>query len=172
MTSEHYQLIGVIAALFAILGGVYAFFKWGIDIIQGWLAPSDEVTYKIPKKTVVVLPKAGSSSTWWHMGSSSGKPAMQIVGDFTVTNLTKFNILLCVAKMKNPKILGSVLVKDFNSNYHGSYMIPGGGTTDMSFNFWIMPPLRKENESFVADVAILDQFGNEHWIKKIKFKYS
>ncbi len=97
---------------------------------------------------------------------------MQVAGRFMVTNITKYNIILTVAEMKRPKILGFIMVKDTRSQYHGSYMIPGGATTDLSFSFWIIPPFKKENESFHADVAIWDQFANKHWIKDINFRYS
>jgi len=173
------ELFNILAAVVSIAGGIYAFIKWGIDIIKWFMnrikhffQPHDDITYKIPKKSIVILPTPYSNDIWWHMGSSSGKPGMQIVGRFKVTNITKYNILLVAAKMKKPRILGHVDVKDSKSNYHGSNMIPDGATTDMGFSFWIMPPVKKEKENFKADVAIIDQFGNEHWIKDIEFHYS
>jgi len=169
---EYKELIYFLAAIIAIIAGIYAFFKWGLDLIRKIFQPKEEITYKIPKKSIVVLPNPSRNEIWWHMGSSSDKPAAQITGRFKVTNLTKYNILLVAAKMKKPKILGHVMVKDSKSNYYGTYMIPGGGTSVMSFDFWIMPPVKKENETFKADVAIIDRFGNEHWIKDIEFPYS
>ncbi len=106
------------------------------------------------------------------MGSEGGKPAMQVVGRFHVTNITKYKVILAAVKMKKPRHLGSVTVKDSESNYHGRYQIPPGGFTDMSFDFWINPPFKKEGESFTADIAVLDQFGNEHWIKNVHFIYT
>ena len=126
----------------------------------------------IPKKTVIVPPNPNPHSTWWHMGSSAGSPAMQVVGRFKVTNITKYNIFLCTAKMRKPKLFGHVSVKDSKSQYHGFYEIPPTGITDLSFDFWIIPPFKKEGEAFTADVAIIDQFGNEHWIKGIDFIYT
>lgn len=168
--------IQVIAGLFAIIGGIYAFFKWGLGLVKRVLprkrTTKDEITYKIPKESIKITPSRDLRGPWWHMGSSSGNPAMQVDGHFTVTNITKYNIRLTAAKMKKPEILGHVHVEDFESDYYGDYPIPPGGTTDMSFHFWIVPPFKKKGESFFADVAILDQFGNEHWIRKIEFKYS
>lgn len=57
-------------------------------------------------------------------------------------------------------------------HYYGSYMIPEGRVSYLRFDFWIMPPVRNKGETFKADVAIMDQFGNEHWIKNIEFQYS
>ncbi len=159
--------ISIIKTVLELLGIIWRFTK---KIFGGKVKP--EYQMDIPKKTIIVAPNPHPRSTWWHMGSSSGKPAMQITGDFKVTNITKYNILLCAAKMKKPKVLGSVIVKDSKSNYHGSYPIPATSVAKLSFHFWITPPFKEKGDPFTADVAILDQFGNEHWIKRIQFIYT
>jgi hypothetical protein len=166
------DIIYVSASLAALIGAIYAFFRWGLLLIRKLFTPLEQITYKIPKKTIIIIPLPREKSSWWHMGSSSGKPAMQVVGHFKVTNITKYNILLTAAKMRKPKLLGHILVKDTESQYHGSYPIPGGATTDMTIDFWIMPPVREKGATFITDIAILDQFANEHWIKKVEFEYS
>lgn len=172
MLMEYKEIIYVLASLAALIGAIYAFFKWGISLIKKLFTPREQITYKVPKKTIIILPLPGPKNTWWHMGSSSGKPTMQVVGRFRVTNITKYNILLTAVKMKKPKLLGHVSVKDTKSDYYGSYMIPGGTTTDIHVDFWIMPPFKEEGERFFSDIAILDQFANEHWMKKVEFQYS
>jgi hypothetical protein len=130
------------------------------------------VQAEIPKKTIIVPPNPSRLATWWHMGSSAGKPAMQVVGrSFKVTNITKYSIFLCAAKMKKPRLLGHVSVKESKGQYHGFYEIPPTGISDLSFDFWVIPPFKNQGESFKADVAIIDQFGNEHWVKGIEFVY-
>ena len=170
--ANYTEIVNLLAGAVVIIGAVYAFYRWGIDLLKKLFTPREQITFKIPKKTIVIIPTANPKNTWWHMGSSSGKPAMQIAGSFKVTNITKYNILLTAAEMKKARILGHVSVKDTKSQYHGSYMIPGGATTDLSFHFWIMPPFKDKDESFKADIAILDQFANKHWIRNIEFHYS
>ena len=170
--ANYSEIINFLAGAVAVVGAVYAFYRWGIDFLKKLFTPREQITYKIPKKTIIIVPTANPMSTRWHMGSSSGKPAMQIGGRFKVTNITKYNILLTVAEMKKPRMLGHVSVKDTESQYHGSYMIPGGATTDLSFDFWIMPPFKNKDEPFKADIAIWDQFANKHWIRNIEFNYS
>lgn len=97
---------------------------------------------------------------------------MQIHGDLQVTNICKYDILLSSAKMRKPKALGHVNVSASPSQPYGNYMIPGGAVADLIFHFSIMPPVKKKGEFFKADVAIIDQFGNEHWVNGIKFEYS
>ncbi len=106
------------------------------------------------------------------MGSSGDQPAMQIVGDVTVTNICKHDIYVTAAKLKKPKAWRHGDVNDLDSQYSGGYMIPNGGMTDLRFHFWVMPPVREKGQSFKAHVAIIDLFGNEHWIKGIEFPYS
>ena len=165
-------IIGIVVGIVTILGFVTGFFSKVWNWIKNKVKKESPVL-DIPKKTITIVPKPHANATWWHMGSTKGEPAMQIVGEYTVTNITKYNILLTVAKMKKPKkSLGPVMVKDVNSQYHGNYPIPPGATTNMNFDFWIFPPFKAKGESFTADIKILDQFGNEHLIKKVAFKYT
>lgn len=163
-------IIGIAAGALTIFAYFKGFFGWLLRNIKNLFKPSGS-TYDIPKKTLVLLPKASPNMTWWHMGSSGGKPAMQVVGKLTVTNITKYNILLTLVKMKKPRILGHVMCRKVDANIYGSYMIPGGATTDLSYDFWIIPPFKEKGESFNADIAVLDQFGNQHWVKSVKFPY-
>jgi hypothetical protein len=96
---------------------------------------------------------------------------MQISADFKVTNITKYAVILVAAKRRWPERLGMVLIKDLNSQYHGEYQIPPGETTEVSLHFWVVPPVREEGEDYTAEIAILDQFGNQHWAKNNLFRY-
>jgi len=159
--------IPLIKSIFDLLGAFWQFIKKLFGHRE-----RNNVQIEIPKKTIIVVPNPNPRNTWWHMGSSAGKPAMQVVGRFKITNITKYSIFLCAAKMRKPRLLGHVSVKDSNSQYHGFYEIPPTGITGLSFDFWIIPPFKKEGEPFTADVAIVDQFANEHWIKGITFIYT
>ena len=97
---------------------------------------------------------------------------MQIVGKVSVKNICKHDIYVTAAKLKKPQAWEHGDVNDLDSQYSGGYMIPNGGTTDLWFHFWVMPLVREKGQSFKADVAIIDLFGNEHWIKGIEFPYS
>lgn len=163
-------VITIIVGSVTILGFVTGFFSKSWNWIKNKIKKESPV-FEIPKKTIIIVPKAHPNATWWHMGSTKGEPTMQICVDFTVTNITKYNILLTVAKMKKPKSLGHVTVKNTESQYHGSYPIPPRATTEMSVDFWIIPPFKEKGENFTADISILDQFANKHWIKKVAFKY-
>lgn len=164
-------IVGIIAGALTIFAYFKGFFGWVSNKFKSLIKPSAHV-YQIPEKTIVLIKKSSPNTTWWHMGSSGGNPAMQIVGKFTVTNVTKFNILLTLVKMKKPKALGRVMCRKVDEKIYGGYMIPDRATTDLSYDFWIIPPFKEKGESFKADIAICDQFGNEHCVKGVEFPYS
>ena len=97
---------------------------------------------------------------------------MQIFCDVTVRNVCKHDIFVTTAKLKKPKALEPGDVDDLNSQYSGRYIIFNGIRTDLRFNFRFKPLVREKGQSFKADVAIIDVFGNEHWLKGVDFPYS
>ena len=97
---------------------------------------------------------------------------MQIVGDLNVTNISHYDVCVMGVKLKKPKAAGHAVVRAQNSNLYGSsHIIPQCGISDLRFDFFVQPPVRKSGERFKADVAIIDQFGNEHWLKGLEFPY-
>ncbi len=164
-------LIGIVLGVFGVIAYIKGFFSWAWSGIKSLFFSSPDNVYQIPKKTLTIIEKAGAHNCWWHMGESGDKPAMQVVASFTVTNICKFNVLPTLVKMKKPKILGHVMTRKHDENIYGGYMIPDGTTSDLSIDFWVVPPVKKEGESFKSDLAVVDQFGNEHWIKGVTFEY-
>lgn len=124
----------------------------------------------LPKQTLkLVLQPRGA---WWHMGSVNHSPAMQIVCEWHATNLTKIPVVVTTAFIKKPKTEANhPMVKHPYKNVVGNYRIQPNDTTKLMLDFWIATPLRKEGETFKATVIVKDQFGNEHRIKDVEFKY-
>lgn len=151
-----FENIPIIKSIIELLSAILGFIK---KLFGG--REKNNYQIDIPKKTIIIAPNPDAHYTWWHMGSSSGKPAMQVSGKFKVTNITKYRIILCAAKMKKPNVFG-----------HVSGELSPTSVTDISFDFWIIPAFKEKGEPFMADVAIIDQFGNEHWIKEINFIYT
>lgn len=98
---------------------------------------------------------------------------MQIVGDLNVTNISKCGVFVMGAKLRKPKAVGHALVRANESNmYSTKHIIPQGGVSDLRFDFFVQPPVREKGQQFKADIAIIDQFGNEHWLKGLEFPYT
>ena len=121
---------------------------------------------------MILMPESRANALWWHMGAMGNEPAMQIVGDLNVTNISKYGVIVMGAKLRKPSAVGHAFVRAQDQNLYGSkHMIPSGGVSDLRFDFFVQPPVRASGEAFRADVAIIDQFGNEHWLKGLQFPY-
>ena len=114
------HIIELLSAIWSLIGKLF-----GAKV-------KSEAQIDIPKKTIIVTPTPGPFNTWWHMGSYSGSPAMQVVGYFKVTNITKYNIFLSAAEMKKPKLLGHATVMDSKSRFNE---IPHTAVADPCFTF-------------------------------------
>ena len=97
---------------------------------------------------------------------------MQVVGDLSITNISKYEALVRGAKFRDYESTGHVLVAPQGDigGYSQDNSVPVNGTSQLRFVLWIQPPVRDKDQSFEADVAIIDKFGNEHW-KSLNFKY-
>ncbi len=125
----------------------------------------------VPSKTMILLPISRPNALWWHMGSMSNQPAMQIVGDLNVTNISIYGVFVMGAKLRKPQAIGHAFVRAHDSNTYGTNVIPKGAISDLRFDFFVQPPVAEEGKPFIADVAMVDQFGNEHWLDGLEFPY-
>jgi hypothetical protein len=122
----------------------------------------------IPRETLRFVPALHGNR--WHMGSFNERPAMQVVGDWRVTNIARLPVHLLHARLVKPATTGSVMVTEPDRRVVSTDPIPPGATTWASVLFWVQPPVRRVGENFTATVVIVDQFGNEHRLKKVVFK--
>jgi len=143
-----------------------------LDFAIGGRRRKEQVSFHIPKKTLTIVPLPSRNPNWWHMGSTGNVPAMQISARFFATNITKYNVVIPVAKLETTGTLGHVDVQDFDSDYWGRYALPPGGSSELHMHFWVMPPFKEKGESFTSDLLVFDQFGNKHKTKDVNFTYS
>ena len=126
----------------------------------------------VPSRTMILIPVARQNAFWWHMGTIGTQPVMQIVGDLNITNISRYGVFVMGAKLREPKAVGHALVRAHDSDMYGSkHVIPEGAISDLRFDFYVQPPFIREGEFLKADVAIVDQFGNEHWLEALEFPY-
>lgn len=161
-------LAGIALTLLTIAGLVFGWFGKLFAWVRGLSARlrASSPLHHISRQTLILQPH-GPRPFWWHMGSSRGQPAMQIIGNLIATNISKYGVLVTSAKMRRPKTTGVAHLPGTKND-----LIESRYVTEMSFDFWVIPPVRKKGETLRADIAIVDQFGNEHWLKKVRFEYS
>jgi hypothetical protein len=162
--------------------------QWGIGIICSLTASSIIASVKrarefcrtlwyrltryrpqVPRETIRAIPNV--HETWWAMGSMNGKPTMQVVARWHVTNIINAPVFILRAFVLHPRTEAQmVLVRHPDRNVYGHYPIEPGATTEASTNFWIMPPIRKEGEHLKAAIVLVDQYGNEHKVNNVIFR--
>lgn len=159
-------VLGILATLFGWFGKVW---HWGRSLLARKPAAGGA---EIPSKTLVLITAIRQDALWWHMGAMGGKPAMQVVGDLNVTNVSKMEVEVMGAKLRKPRTVGNAIVTVLNSHtFNGRNRIPRTGVRDLRFDFFVQPPVCAAGKPFKGDVAIVDQFGNEHWLKGLIFVY-
>jgi hypothetical protein len=161
-----WEIIKGLAALVAVIGGIVAATKAGRKWIKGKWQSLTRYKPKLPKETIRAIPK--DRSAWWSTGSVHGKPAMQVVSDWFVTNISDREALICKVRIRKYRTTGYILVKHPNQNVYGTYGIPAGFTTDARIDFWIQPPNRKEGDELEVKYEIIDQLGNVHRTEKVR----
>lgn len=106
----------------------------------------------IPNETIVIVNSDTGYQNYWHLGSQDGKPILQVVCSFMVSNITNKPISLANAILKGIRgnqDLTTILVKDVNSKYSGSYDIPPKRQTSVSICF-IIHPIKMPNTKFIC----------------------
>jgi hypothetical protein len=162
--------IGVLTVLGTIFGWFGKAAKWSASVFK---RPKPAGLLDLPPKTLLLMPVSRYNALWWHLGTLEKQPAMQIVGDLNVTNISTFDVVVRGAKIRKHKAaLSHAFVRQQGGDMYGQYPIPAGGITELRFDFFVQPPTREVGQLFKADIAIIDQFGNEHWLKDLEFRYT
>ena len=161
-----WEIIGGIAAIVTIIGGVVGATKAGRKWLKHKWQSIIRRKLRLPKETIRAIPR--DRSAWWSMGSVHGKPAMQVVSDWFVTNISDREALICKVRIRKYRTTGCILVRHPNQNVFGTYRIPAGFTTNARIDFWIQPPNRKEGDELEVKYEIIDQLGNVHRTEKVR----
>ena len=167
-------IIGAVAAIITIVGGFYKAWQIGVRGFWEYFKFSIARAYwKIPKKTLVIL-SAHERHIWWHMGGVSGKPAMQIVGDFYFTNISSepVPVLKTFLTVYYTKWGFIPFSKQVEGNVFGSKtsLLPHC-TMECRADWWITPPVKKEGEKLRGRACFIDNLGNEHWTQVLMWRY-
>lgn len=161
-------LVTAVAIAVGILSGVVTLTEWGHHQWKKLRHFVSRYRPKVPKETLRVIPQY--HHIWWSLGSLRSALAMQLVCDFYITNIADVDVLICEVSLRKPKTIGHVFVRHPREDVYGSYPILPHSTTEARADFWIQPPVCKENEPLVADIDFVDQFGNSHRLRKVKFQ--
>jgi len=132
-----------------------------------WLA--DKYGLNFPRRTL----RVPVSPSWarWHLGGMNGKPAMQIMADFAVTNITDQHVRVMGATLHTPRTTGDVSTKELDTSYSSNgWPIPPGETTWVRVHFWVPRLVCGAKKDLRSSVTLLDQFGNKHKVRRVRFR--
>lgn len=164
--------IGVLVAAGGVVAGAVKFLFWAFD---EWQKRKKYEGFAAPNETLR-LATMPEGSCWWHMGKKGDESTMQVVGRMFVTNIASVSVRIPQVELRygfcgRKRVSGMVMVsRQLRENMYGMYDIPPNETRNLSFDFWVYPPVVASTEPFVArTVSFFDQFGNRHTVKRVQF---
>ena len=132
----------------------------------------------IPKQTLILLPSAsgGPYALHWGLGNAGNVQGMQIGGRLQATNTSSYGVRCSGLKLLKPKgvelFTQHLSVLDPETGTSSSIvMIPSRSIGELSFLFFVTPVTATPGKTLVASIAVVDQFGNEHSLRNLQFKY-
>jgi hypothetical protein len=123
-----------------------------------------------PTKTLIAIPEPRVNALYWAHATIAGRQGMQVVGDFTITNVSAGDLLLTLAALRYWRGLRRHVQKastGMQLNFRGfNGPLPPGKTAGVRAAFMYVDEHRPDKPGDLkADVALVDQFNNYHWIK-------
>jgi len=106
----------------------------------------------------------------WNWGKRGDEKAMQLNGHFYATNITDQPVALLRTYIQKPRCEGMILTQHQEQNVYGSFVISPGRISEVSVNFFIVPPPISEEVDYSPRLYVIDQFGNHHRIKDMVFR--
>ena len=165
--------LGIFITVATAIGGFIKFLFWAYDELQ---KRRKHEGFSAPTETLHLATKP-ENAYWWQMGKKGDEPTMQIVGSLFATNTVSVPVRIPQVELRygflgRKRAAGMVLVsRSWRENMYGMYDIPPSETRDVSFDFWVYPPVEKPKNAFAARaIVFIDQFGNRHKLKRVSFR--
>jgi hypothetical protein len=130
----------------------------------------------IPQKTLILLPDVHTHALRWCLGKAGEKEAMQISGSLQGTNTSRYAVRAADIKLLEPTrvavLTQTITIGDPESGMHSTWhLIPAGHIGELSFMFFVTPVVGTPGRPLTATISVLDQFGNEHVMRDLQFKF-
>ena len=110
----------------------------------------------------------------WNEGSCSGKPCMQVRCYLFVSNVgpcPDFQILeISIRKPKTQGFIMPLAQRGMLPPWRPPIRDTARLASTFSVMFMVEPPVVKSGQTFIADIVLVDQFGEKHIAKKVEFK--
>jgi hypothetical protein len=161
------DVVKIIAAVFGILTGVASLTERGRKLFKGLWRRLVRKRPRLPSETIRLVPKDRLNQfTSQEIG---GEQYLHVTGEFFVTNITDLNILVCSIIAPQFPNLDMSSFTTVDGHTIGKSSIPPGVTTDISIVFFGKADTPGNSSSLVLDFVFIDQLGNSHRCRRVKF---
>jgi len=147
---------------------VIGWIKWGKGFFNKLLHRITRYQPNVPRETLRIITIEDQCS--WGNGTVKNQPAMQVIGNWHITNIIDSNVIITKVCIKETKTVTSIMIQHPSRNNYGDFPILANSTARGLAMFWIVPPIKNTGKDFKATVVFTDQFGNDHQVKNIIFK--
>lgn len=124
---------------------------------------------KMPSTLAIV--QDFKESRWGNEESPSGKPAMRVVFEGRVTDISGRPNRVLRAEIPKPLTHAQVLLLDENHNATRPQVLSPDECTGLLAIFSVQPVVGKERQAWHAPVIFIDQYDNRHKIKQCVFRF-
>lgn len=141
-------------------------FTWlGKNPLKSWLRPPST-----PTREVALDLRVDGEAMWTTATIVSDRPMVQLVADFAVVNGNDTKVLLVSARLRKPATEGLVRVQDAHGGTAATRALEPFASACASVIFFVPLSPPPAGTNVVADVGLVDQFGNTHWLEKVRFR--
>jgi hypothetical protein len=123
-----------------------------------------------PRRATDLSLRPAEHATWSPATVVSGRPMVQLLAEIDVTNTSECSVVLVSARLRKPAAEGLVRLYDRKRGTAGSYPLEPFVSTRASVYFYVSLPEPPAGTTVVGDVGFVDQFGNTHWLEKVRFR--
>jgi hypothetical protein len=124
----------------------------------------------IPSRTLAVVPQPLPRASGWSDGTVSDRPATMLYGRLLVTNITERMVGVPAVKLRKPKMIAPIRLSRPLPEDAGTQLLSPDAPTELDFLLFVQPPVGRQGRPFVTDIAVIDHFGNHHWLRKFSFE--
>ncbi|HXV15060.1 MAG TPA: hypothetical protein VEC56_12710 [Candidatus Krumholzibacteria bacterium] len=141
-------------------------FTWlGKNPLKSWLRPPST-----PTRAVEIELRADGEAAWTPATIVSDRPMVQLVAELVAVNASDAKVLLVSARLRKPATEGLVRVHDPDGGTAATRVLEPFASARASVFFFVPLAPPPAGTNVVADVGVLDQFGNTHWLEKVRFR--
>jgi hypothetical protein len=102
----------------------------------------------------------------WTQGGRANEPGMQLMSDWWMTNNTNTHVFILRAEI----VYWNGLRRRVLNQMQFMGEVTAGSMGEVRLLFWIIPPVRKEDEDLKARIFMIDNFNRKHNAGKVVFK--